>query len=325
MLPSLIFLLILISALLTYVIYMPGDSFQGKLPPLDEADTKIAARLEIHVAELCTNLAGRNFIEKKGLDSAKEYVADQFRSYDYQVAFQEYDLSGEVYANIEAELRGTTKPDEIMIVGAHYDSVAGATGANDNGSGVAALLELARTLKEQQHPRTIRFVAFVNEEPPHFQTSNMGSYVYAKRSAKEKENIIAMFSMETIGYYREEPRSQSYPLPFNLFYPNKGNFIAFVGNLSSRSLVTQSIHIFREHATFPSEGIAAPSFIPGISWSDQWAFWVNGYRAVMVTDTAPYRYPFYHTYEDTPDKVNYEKMVYVVKGMQKVIDTLLHQ
>ena len=105
MLPSLIFLLILISALLTYVIYMPGDSFQGKLPPLDEADTKIAARLEIHVAELCTNLAGRNFIEKKGLDSAKEYIADQFRSYGFQIAFQEYDLSGEVYANIEAELR----------------------------------------------------------------------------------------------------------------------------------------------------------------------------------------------------------------------------
>jgi Zn-dependent M28 family amino/carboxypeptidase len=153
----------------------------------------------------------------------------------------------------------------------------------------------------------------------------MGSYVYAKRSAREREKIIAMFSLETIGYYRDETGSQLYPPPFNFFYPNKANFIAFVGNLFSRSLVSRSIRIFRQHANFPSEGIAAPSVIPGISWSDQWSFWVNGYPAVMVTDTAPFRYPFYHTSEDTPDKVDYEKMVYVVKGMQRVIEELLNQ
>jgi len=139
----------------------------------------------------------------------------------------------------------------------------------------------------------------------------------------QKENIVAMISLETIGYYSDEPGSQYYPPPLGFFYPDKGNFIAFVGNLRSRSLVTRFLKIFREHATFPSEGIAAPSIIPGISWSDQWSFWKQGYPAIMITDTAPFRYPDYHSPRDTPDKVDYEKMVYVVKGMQKMIVELL--
>ena len=322
---SSVFILILVCTLLVYIIYMPGNSFQGELPSLDDSDRITADRLESHVVMLCSNPAGRNYIEKKGLELAKGYITGKLRSYGYQVDFQEYDLSGDIYANIEAESGGTTIPEEIVIVGAHYDSVVGATGANDNGSGVAAVLELARLFKDRDHPRTVRFIAFVNEEPPHFQTGDMGSYVYAKRSAREREKIIAMFSLETIGYYRDETGSQLYPPPFNFFYPNKANFIAVVGNLFSRSLVSRSIRIFRQHANFPSEGIAAPSVIPGISWSDQWSFWVNGYPAVMVTDTAPFRYPFYHTSEDTPDKVDYEKMVYVVKGMQRVIEELLNQ
>jgi len=154
-------------------------------------------------------------------------------------------------------------------------------------------------------------------------TGNMGSYVYAKKIAEDKENIIAMFSLETIGYFSDETGSQHYPPFFNLFYPKKGNFIAFVSNLGSRGLVTKSIRSFREHSTFPSEGIAAPAFIPGISWSDHWSFWEHGYPAIMITDTAPYRYPAYHTSEDTPDKVDYEKMVYVVKGIEKMIQEFL--
>lgn len=317
-------IIFLVIALFIYMIYMPGKSFEGELPVLNDTDHVIAKKIEAHVNELCRNPAGRNFIEKKGLDAARNYIAGQFESSGYQVEFNEYQLNGDIFANIEVELTGTLHPNEIIIVGAHYDAVFGAPGANDNGSGVAAVLELADRLRHKRFQRTVRFVTFVNEEPPNFMTSSMGSYVYAKKVAKDKKNIIAMFSLETIGYFSDVTGSQHYPPFFSLFYPDKGNFIAFVGNLRSRSLVTQSIRSFRAHSTFPSEGIVAPAFIPGISWSDHSSFWKHGYPAIMITDTAPYRYPAYHTSEDTPEKVNYEKMVYVVEGIEKMIQELLH-
>lgn len=302
---------------------MPGNSYKGALPTLDDAGHEMARRFESHVTALCSNPAGRNFIEKKGLASAKEYIAEQFKSFGYQVEYQEYQISGDIFANIEVTRIGTTYPDEVVVIGAHYDAVIGAPGANDNGSGVAAVLELADRFRDAEFPRSVRFVAFVNEEPPNFMSSNMGSYVYAKHVASEKENIIAMYSLETIGYFRDETGSQQYPPLFNLFYPGTGNFIAFVGNLRSRGLVTQSLRSFRSHATFPSEGIAAPAIIPGINWSDHWSFWKQGYPAIMITDTAPYRYPYYHSPEDTPDKVDYEKMVYVVQGIEKMLEEFL--
>jgi Zn-dependent M28 family amino/carboxypeptidase len=131
-----------------------------------------------------------------------------------------------------------------------------------------------------------------------------------------------MFALETIGYYRDAPGSQHYPPPLNFFYPKQGNFIAFVGNLGSRALVTRSLRAFRQHARFPSEGIAAPAFIPGVDWSDHRSFWKQGYPAVMITDTAPYRYPWYHSSQDTPDKVDYGRMVYVVDGLVKMLEAL---
>ena len=309
--------------LFIYMVTMPDDSYKDAIPPLDKAGHEVARRLEHHVRALCSHPAGRNYIEKKGLAAARDYIAGQFESSGYQVKFQRYQIAGEDFANIEVTRPGDTYPDEIIVVGAHYDAVIGAPGANDNGSGVAALLELADRFKDAKLPRSIRFVAFVNEEPPHFMTGTMGSDVYAKHVARQKENIVAMYSLETIGYFSDEAGSQHYPPPLSFFYPNQGNFIAFVGNLRSRALVTRSIRAFRAHATFPSEGIAAPSFIPGINWSDHRSFWKQGYPAVMITDTAPYRYPHYHSSEDTPDKVDYDKMVYVVQGLEKMLEDLL--
>lgn len=309
--------------LFIYMIRMPGDSYKAALPPLDEAGQALARQLESHVRALCGHPAGRNYIEKRGLALARNYIAGQFESSGYQVEFQVYQIDGEDYANIEVTRLGEVYPDEIIVVGAHYDAIVGAPGANDNGSGVAALLELADRFKNTELPRTIRFVAFVNEEPPHFMTRTMGSDFYARHAANRQENIVAMYSLETIGYFRDDAGSQHYPLPFSFFYPSQGNFIAFVGNLRSRGLVTRSIRAFREHATFPSEGIAAPAFIPGINWSDHWSFWKQGYPAVMVTDTALYRYPHYHSPQDTPDKVDFDKMVYVVQGLEKMLEDLL--
>jgi hypothetical protein len=168
-------------------------------------------------------------------------------------------------------------------------------------------------------------VAFVNEEPPYFGTSRMGSTVYAKRACANGDNIVAMLSLETIGCYSQEKGSQKYPLPFGWFYPDRGNFIGFVANLGSRGLVRRCIASFRNHTRFPSEGVAAPGWITGIDWSDHRSFWQAGYPAIMITDTAPFRYDHYHRPTDTPDRVDYESMARVVAGIARIVEDLAHE
>jgi Zn-dependent M28 family amino/carboxypeptidase len=240
----------------------------------------------------------------------------------YEVQRQEFTVTGGTVRNLEAGLVGTSLPDEIVVVGAHYDSVIGSPGANDNASGVAGLLEMARLLAGRPLSRTVRFVAFVNEEPPFFQTDQMGSRVYASRSRHRGERIVAMLAIETIGYYSEERGSQRYPFPFGLLYPDTANFIGFVGNIASRDLLYRAIASFRERANFPSEGIAAPSWITGVGWSDHWSFWEEGYPALMITDTALFRYRYYHTPYDTPDKIDYARMARVVTGISDIVADL---
>ena len=212
---------------------------------------------------------------------------------------------------------------EIIVIGAHYDSVFGSPGANDNGDRVAATLALARRFASAKPKHTLRFVAFVNEEPPYFLSGEMGSLVYARRCKERGDKISAMISLETIGYFSDAPHSQTYPSPgLGVFYPKVGNFIGFVSNVKSRPLLRRVIALFRKHAKIPSEGAALPAFIPGVSWSDQWSFWQQGYPAIMVTDTAPFRYPYYHSSNDTPDKLDYDRFTLVVSGMEKVIEKL---
>jgi Zn-dependent M28 family amino/carboxypeptidase len=166
-------------------------------------------------------------------------------------------------------------------------------------------------------------VAFVNEEPPYFLSGEMGSLVYAGRCKERGDKIAAMISLETIGYFSDAPHSQTYPSPgLGIFYPKVGNFIGFVSNVQSRTLLRRVVALFRKHAKIPSEGAALPAFIPGVSWSDQWSFWRNGYPGIMITDTAPFRYPYYHSSSDTPDKLDYDRFTLVVSGMEKVIEGL---
>jgi hypothetical protein len=320
MLIAITIIIVLLGGVWLYMIQMPNVSFQGKAPPLNPVERKLFNNLKSHVALLATDL--RHHLN---LEPSKNHIIEQFRSYGYQVSLQEYQLLDKTYANIEVELLGKDKPEEIIIIGAHYDAVAGSPGANDNASGVAGILEIARLLSGQALSRTIRIVAFVNEEPPFFQTEAMGSLVYANRSAERGENIVGVIVLETIGYFRDEPGSQHYPPLINLFYPDKGNFIAFISNLSSRRLLRDAINIFRQHATIPSQGAALPAWIPGVDWSDHWSFWKNGYPAIMITDTAPYRYPYYHTAQDTPDKIDYEKITRVVLAVQKMVEALANR
>jgi hypothetical protein len=304
------------------MIRMPGQSHAGAPAPQDAGTQAMAERLEREVRVLAGGIGERSVWNPAGLERAARHIEQALQSAGYATAPHAYESHGVSVRNIEASLRGTELPEEIVLVGAHYDSVRGTVGANDNGSGVAALLEIARQLAGAPLARTVRFVAFVNEEPPHFNLGDMGSRHYADMAIGRGDRIVAMFSLETIGCYFDEPGSQRYPFPFNLIYPDTGDFIGFVGNIASRALVRRSLGIFRDTTPFPSEGVAAPAWIPGVAWSDHASFWRHGVPAVMVTDTAPFRYPYYHTTDDRPEHLDYARMAVVTEGLTRVVRTL---
>lgn len=305
-----------------YMVRMPGSSYAGSLPPLSDQESRHRAQAERDVVALAGEIGERNQRRPDALRASANYIEGELRRAGYGVERQTYDAIGQQFDNLEVVLPGSMKPEQIVVIGAHYDSAVDCPAANDNASGVAALLALARTLAGKPQPKTIRFVAFANEEPPHFQTTTMGSLHYASRCKERGEHITAMLSLETMGFYSDEAKSQHYPFPLSLFYPEVGDFIGFVGDLSSRALVHESIASFREHARFPSEGAALPASIPGVGWSDHWSFWQHGYGAAMVTDTAPFRYPHYHSRDDTPDKVDYERLARVIAGLEHVVADL---
>jgi len=303
---------------------MPGASYRGELTAADDELVSLSGELRRDLARLAVEIGERNVLNRpRQLALAADYVEAEFASAGYTVKRQEYQVAGCNCGNLEVEIPGTSRPKEIVIIGAHYDTEIGTPGANDNSSGVAALLALARRCSMRKPDRTLRFVAFVNEEPPHFQTEEMGSRVYARRCRQRGENVVAVLSLETIGYYDDASGSQQYPLPVGLLYPSKADFIGFVGNLGSRDLVRQVIAAFRRNEKFPSEGCALPAAVPGVGFSDHWSFWQEGYPAVMVTDTAMFRYAHYHQPEDTIDKVDFERLARVVRGLEKVIVELV--
>jgi len=283
-------------------------------------DEEMEQRLRDHVAVLADDIGERNIGRPENLEAAARYIENTWEKQGFRTDRQEYTVRNARVRNVEIEIAG--KKPEIVVIGAHYDSAPGTPGANDNASGVAALLELSRLFAGQRPVKTIRMVAFVNEEPPFYYTRHMGSRVYARRAYQRGEKIVAMLSLETIGYYDDAKGSQRYPFPFSLFYPDTANFIGFVGNLGSRRLVKEALHAFRRHSSFPSYGLAAPGLLTGIGWSDHWSFWQEGYEAIMVTDTALFRYVFYHTREDTTDRLDYPRMTLVVEGLKGCIQEL---
>jgi len=301
------------------MIRMPGSSWDGPLPALTGAQAEAEERLRRDVHVLATDIGERNFRSYDALERAAGYIEEELAAAGHAPRRQVYAIGDREYANLEVEIEGTRRASEIVVVGAHYDSALGSPGANDNGTGVAGVLDLARRMHGRRPARTLRLVAFVNEEMPHFANGTMGSQAYARRASGRGENVVSMISLETIGYYSERPGSQQYPFPIGLLYPSKGDFLGFVGNVSSRELVRRAIGAFRTHARFPSEGAALPSGVPGVGWSDHASFWEQGYPAIMLTDTAPFRYPHYHTREDTPDKVDYARLARVVDGIEAIV------
>lgn len=272
-------------------------------------------QLTKHVHTLAGDIGERNIFHPHALAAAADYIQQEWQQQGYEVEAQSYQVKGIDCANLEITRSGSNSDEPLILIGAHYDSVQGSPGANDNGSGVAALLELSRLFASITPKITVRFVAFVNEEPPFFFWQNMGSMIYADRARQRAEQIRFMVSLETIGYYPGSPGSQNYPPLFKWFYPNRGDFIAFVANLRSRKIMRQAARTFQQCSDFPLQHLATFSWIPGVAWSDQLAFWRRGYRAFMVTDTAFYRYPYYHSAQDTPDKIHYIPLAKVTEDL----------
>jgi hypothetical protein len=303
---------------------MPGRSHRGPLPPADDRLVEMAAEIRRHVERLASEIGERNVTHRpRQLAQAADYIDAELSGLGYEVGRQGYDVGGTTCFNLDCEIAGQSRPAEIVLVGAHYDSVPGSPAANDNASGLGALLVLAKQLSGSANERTLRFVAFVNEEAPYAHTPQMGSWVYARRCRQRDENIVAMLSLETIGYYDDTPGSQKYPHLVAPFYPSRGDFIGIVGSTRFARLVRQVVAAFRASEPFPCEGAVLPEAMPSIGRSDHWSFWQEGYPALMVTDTAPFRYPHYHRAEDTADKVDADKTARVVRGLANVLAKLL--
>lgn len=306
-------------------IRMPGASFAGPFDGLTEEEEQVAQVLEQDVRHLAVEIGERNLDHHTSLEAAADWLDSALVSLGYQVRRQTYNVDAKPVHNIEVVLPGSSSDSEVVVVGAHYDSAQGTPGANDNGSGVAALLEIARRLAGQRFQREVRLVWFTNEEPPYFQTPYMGSLRYARSLKDSGRSIAAMLSLETMGYYSDDEHTQHYPGVLQGFYPNRGNFLAHVANPDSRPLLHDALTDFRTHVHFPSEGAALPESLPGIGWSDHWSFWRVDAQALMLTDTAPFRYPHYHQPTDTADKLDYKRLSRVTIGLVRVISSLANK
>jgi Peptidase family M28 len=303
-----------------YMLAVPGRSYGGPLAASTPKERELASRLRAHVMSIAT--APHNVQHDEALEAVAQYIERELQNSGYSVGRQEFSVDGSNVRNIEA----TQEPREntataTLVVGAHYDSFEDSPGANDNATGAAAVLELARLLKDWKPQRTrLRLVFFVNEEPPYYRTVDMGSWRYAERLSEQGEHVLGMIALETIGAFSDAPNSQRYPPPFGLIFPSTANFVAFVGLPSARRFLHEVIGSFRRNMAFPSVGGVAPDVIPGIGWSDHWAF--HQFGGVMITDTAPYRYAHYHLPSDTPEKVDYDKLARITNGLWLVVRDL---
>lgn len=287
----------------------------------------IASRARRIVEVLANEYPSRNGQFPALLNGAADFIEREFRALGYAVESQPYDCEGMTVRNLVVEKKGSKPDQSSIILGAHYDTVIGTPGADDNASGIAGLLELARLLKDQPLQHTVRFVAFPHEEPPYFYTSLMGSQQYVKGLKQKGENVLAMLALEMLGYAGEN-YGQLYPAPFMRLlgrYPRYGNYIALVGNLRSLGLMSIVRKTMRDQQTIGVESLSAPGFIPPLFLSDHSSFWKAGFPALMVTDTAFLRNPHYHIESDTPDTLNYEFLATVVSAVYAAVKSLDNQ
>lgn len=295
------------------------------VPRIQRDEGIVREELEALVHSLAVTIGPRSYQDPANLNAAGDVISRRLASFGYDLTEQPYQVEELAVRNIIAERRGADQPDRVIVIGAHYDTVVGSPGADDNASGVAVLLELARLHAETRFRKTARFVAFTLEEPPFFRSRHMGSRIYARSLKERGHQIEAMLCLESVGYYSQEPGSQSFPSPvfwLRWRYPTTGNFITIISNDDSQPLQTQVRDALTAHMNLPVETYAGPWWIPGVDWSDHGSFWNEGYPAVMLTDTAPFRNPHYHRPTDLPHTLNYKAMTELVRGLAEVLVTL---
>jgi hypothetical protein len=301
---------------------MPGASFEGTAPPATAEESALATRLQKHVEVLSADIGRRHLGEHARLLQAQEYLETTLRQIGYAVEKQEWQADGKAVANLAVSVPGISRPSEIVLLGAHYDSARQSPGADDNGSGVAALVEIARAMRAATPAQTVRFVLFVNEEPPFFGTPAMGSWHDAQAAGRRGDKLRAALILDSIGRFSSEPGSQHYPALVASKFPDRGNFIGFVSRNQDVALVRQSIGAFRKATPVPSIGAAMPAMMEGVWYSDHWSFWQFGYPAIMVTDTAFFRYRDYHRAGDTMDHLDFLTLARVTRGLEDVMKEL---
>lgn len=280
--------------------------------PQENSETNLKAT----VRYLSEEIGVRSYRDLGKLNKAAGHIESQFRSFGCIVSRQAFTYAGRTYYNIIAEVKGTNpEKKEIIVVGAHYDTVSTTPGADDNASGIAGLLELSRLFAAAPAERSMRFVAFSLEEPPAYGTEYMGSYVYAKQISEENVPVLGMISLEMIGYFCDEKDCQKYPPVVGWFFPNKGDFISFVGNISSRSFTRSVKKAFLKSSSLPVESLNTVSSVTGVDFSDHRNFWKFGFDAFMITDTSFYRNSNYHEAEDTGEKLDFKRMNQLVTGL----------
>jgi Zn-dependent M28 family amino/carboxypeptidase len=279
-------------------------------------------RLKRHVTRLASEIGPRNIYHHEALQAAAAFIEISLTEVGHAPALQRYEARGKPFVNIAAEIPGSDRKDQIIVVGAHYDTHKNSPGADDNGSAVAALLELAHHFAHRKASRTLRFVAFANEEAPFTRRKDMGSRVYARDCRRRGDNITGMVCLESIGYYSKEAGSQWLSL-WGLLLPRRGDFLALVANRPSRALLARVAGTLRRGASLRYHPLVLPTHFPGAWSSDHWSFWREGFPALMVTDTAPLRNRHYHTREDTPDKVDFERLGRAVDDLKVAVADLV--
>jgi hypothetical protein len=276
-----------------------------------------------HVKHLSETIGSRSFSEPSKIASAHDYIVRTLRTYDLIPTTQDFQVNNTTFSNIIITFDGQSLREEIIVIGAHYDTVLGTPGADDNASATAMLLEIAKIMADSLPDRTLKLVFFVLEEPPIFGTTNMGSRIFARRAREKNMDIRAMISLEMVGFFSDRKGKQGFPLPLmSLFYSNTPDFIGVVGNLKSKALVKQVKNGLKAGCSVPVETLTAPSIVPGVSLSDHASFWKEGYPAIMITDSAFYRNPNYHRSTDTKDTLNYQTMTELLKGLIHVVRDL---
>ena len=284
------------------------------------SDPRFQAELSRHANYLATDLGQRNLFFPDKLKSTENYIFDHWKSLGYAPKRQTYSVGKIPVSNVIIEIKGTKTPEEIIVVGAHYDSAKGSPGADDNATGVAAMLVLSEEFKAKQLGKTVRFVAFVNAEPPFLNTEHMGSRVYASEIARRKDKLLVMLSLDSMGFYSDAKGSQKYPMLMSWVYPKHADYLAFVGNLPSRGIVNVVTSLFRSYSDLPAE--CAKMGGKQFSDSDHASFWREGYPAIEVTDLGERRHPGFHTAGDTIDRVDFGKLDKAVQGLKKTLEAL---